>query len=435
MTEPAIRLDHVWKRFRRGYHVRTVAELVLGLPRRLALSRDEDGLHDHEFWALRDVQFEVPKGETLGIIGPNGAGKSTILKLLFNILRPERGTVQIKGRVGGLIELGAGFHPYLSGRENVFINGAILGLKQREIRQRYDSIVEFAGLADFMGMPVKNFSSGMYARLAFAIAAHAEPDVLLVDEVLAVGDTTFQLKCFDWIARRRQAGGTVILVSHEMNNLIGCDRIAYIRGGQLRALGPADKTIQQYLDETGDSRDPRAEEVGFIPGPDGKPRAEVTDVEFLGVDGKPVAQFTPGEPLVVRFHFVAHDTVDEPIFALTLFHDDARFSLQAPKGYLVHLYSGSALTDLKLDGKGSVDVQLKEGMHLPVGEYRAKSYIFEGGRLKPLYVRDGVNRIECVRTDWSDNRALIDVRQEWSPQSLRAGQPDETPSGTSVKVP
>jgi lipopolysaccharide transport system ATP-binding protein len=435
MTEPAISLDHIWKRFRRGYHVRTLAELVLGLPRRLAQGRNEDGLREHEFWALRDVKLDIPKGETLGIIGPNGAGKSTILKLLFNILRPDRGTVHVNGRVGGLIELGAGFHPYLSGRENVFINGAILGLKQREIRQRYDSIVEFAGLSEFMGMPVKNFSSGMYARLAFAIAAHAEPDVLLVDEVLAVGDTAFQLKCFDWIAKRRKSGGTVILVSHEMNNLIGCDSIAYIREGELRALGAPDKTIQQYLDETGDSRDPRADEIGFIPGADGKPRAEVTDVEFLGADGKPLKKFTPGEALTVRFHFAAHEEIPTPIFALTLFHDDARFSLQSPRNYLVHLYSGDSLSALQLAGEGSVDVHLEEGLHLPVGEYRAKAYIFEGGRLNPLYVRDGVARIECARTEWSDSRALIDVRQKWLPSSLQAKQADPTKSDTGVKAP
>jgi ABC-type polysaccharide/polyol phosphate transport system ATPase subunit len=411
MSEPAIRLNGVWKRFRRGYHVKTLAELLFTLPKRLTEKR-VDGLRPYEFWALRDVSLDVARGECIGILGPNGAGKSTTLKLLFNILRPERGEVRVAGRVGGLIELGAGFHPYLSGRENVFINGSILGMTQAEIRRKYDSIVEFAGLHDFMDMPVKNYSSGMFARLAFAVAAHAETDVLLVDEVLAVGDTAFQLKCFDWMARRRKEGGTVVLVSHEMNNMRGCDRCVYLRDGGIQALGEPGGVIEKYLADTGDKRDPRADEIGFIAGADGQPRAKVTGVEWLDGAGAPLKTFEPGAPATVRFHFLAREPVAHPIFALTLFHDDARFALQSPKQYLVHLYSSDAFAKTTLEGSGVVEVDV-EAIHLPVGSYRAKAYLFEGGRLSPLYVRDGIARIECVRPEFSDGRALVDLRQQW----------------------
>ncbi|MBX3460147.1 MAG: ABC transporter ATP-binding protein [Planctomycetes bacterium] len=410
MSEPLITLDHASKRFARGYHVKTLAELLFTLPRRLAQQR-KDGLREHEFWALRDVTLDVSSGETLGVIGANGAGKSTILKLLFNILRPDRGHVRVRGRVGGLIELGAGFHPYLTGRENVFINGSILGLKQREVRARYDSIVEFAGLSEFMDMPVKNYSSGMFARLAFAVAAHADTDVLLVDEVLAVGDTSFQLKCFDWIARKRKQGGAVVIVSHEMNNIRGCDRALYLSDGRMVALGEPLEVINRYLAESGASRDPRADDVGFVAGDDGKPIAEITSVEWLA-GGQPVACVTPGQAVSVRFGYEARSRVQDPVFALTLFHDDPRFSLTS-KGYLVHLWSSDAFAGRTLEGAGAVEVEL-EALHLPAGQYRCKAYLFEGGRLNPLYVRDGIARIECTRPDWSDERGLVDVRQRWS---------------------
>jgi ABC-type polysaccharide/polyol phosphate transport system ATPase subunit len=200
----------------------------------------------HEFWALRGVSFTLNPGDMLGVIGPNGAGKSSILKLLFKIFRPDRGTVRVNGRVTGLIELGAGFHPMLSGRENVFINGAVLGMRQRELRAKYDQIVEFAELQEFMEMPVKNYSSGMYARLAFSIAAHAEPDLLLVDEVLAVGDESFQRKCYDWVAQMRKRGCAVVLVSHNLAVVEPASHCLYLKRGIIEASGEASGVIARY---------------------------------------------------------------------------------------------------------------------------------------------------------------------------------------------
>jgi lipopolysaccharide transport system ATP-binding protein len=174
-------------------------------------------LRQKEFWAVDDVSFELKRGETLGLIGPNGAGKTTLLKMLNGIVIPDKGNIRIKGRVGALIQLGAGFHPQLTGRENIYINGAILGMGKREIDKKFDAIVEFADIGDFLDTPVKHYSSGMFVRLGFAVAVHCEPDILLVDEVLAVGDTGFQTKCFNEIGELKENGTIAILVSHNMH--------------------------------------------------------------------------------------------------------------------------------------------------------------------------------------------------------------------------
>ena len=187
-----------------------------------------------DFWALRDVSFEVYEGETFGLIGENGSGKSTMLKCLTKILRPDEGTVAVNGKVSALLELGAGFHPELSGRENVFLNGAILGLSQKELRRRFDEIVDFAGVGAFIDEPVKNYSSGMYVRLGFSVAINVDPDVLLVDEVLAVGDEAFQRKCNEKFAELRNQGKTIVLVSHGLGTVQNlCDRVAWFSHGHL----------------------------------------------------------------------------------------------------------------------------------------------------------------------------------------------------------
>jgi ABC-type polysaccharide/polyol phosphate transport system ATPase subunit len=418
MSQPAVRLDHVWKRFRRGGQVKSLAELAFGLPRAKRRRRDGDGLMEGEFWALRDVSFAVAPGEVFGIIGPNGAGKSTTLKLLSRILRPERGRAEVQDRVCGLIELGAGFHPYLSGRENVFINGAILGMKRAEIRRAYDAIVEFAGLAEFMDMPVKDYSSGMYARLGFAVAAHAEPDVLLVDEVLAVGDTAFQLKCWDWMTRRRKQGTAIVIVSHDMHTVRGCNRALYLNGGVPRAAGDAGEVVQRYMDDIGAAIGNRGSELSSSPMPDSRTpisastRADIASVEFLNRDGAPLARVQPGDALIARLHFTARDEIHEPVFALSLYHDDPRFAIHTPANYLANLFSGELFKGRSVQGPGVVEVEVPE-VHLPVGWYRARAYLYERDRMGLVAFRDNAARIECVRPEWSDGRALVDLRQHW----------------------
>lgn len=401
----------VTKRFSRQGRARTLADLALSLFRRQ--SRNAEGLLPSEFFALRDVSFGVAPGESLGIIGPNGSGKSTILKLLFRILRPDGGEVRTKGRVGGLIELGAGFHPYLSGRENVFINGAILGMTRSETRDRYGSIVEFAGLSEFMDMPVKDYSSGMYARLAFAIAAHAEPDVLLVDEVLAVGDTEFQLKCYDWMARMRRSGRAIIAVSHDMYAMAASTKCLYLDRGRVAGLGEPREVIERYLGDLAQGRRDPVPESSFVKTSEGKPRAEIASIELLDDQGRAVTELSHGDNLTIRFHFNVNDEVESPIFALSLFHDDPRIPLSLPRHYLFHVFSGDAFKGTMLRGKGAVQVAVPD-VRLPVGSYRGKIYLFEGDGVSPLFVQDGACRVDVPRLGWSDGRALLDHRQTWS---------------------
>ncbi len=200
-----------------------------------------------EFWAVRDVSFEVKRGETLGIIGHNGAGKSTILKLLANITTPTSGEISINGRLSALIEVGSGFHPELTGRENIYLNGSILGMRRREITEKLVRIVDFAGIQQFLDTPVKRFSSGMYVRLGFSIAAHLDPDILLLDEVLAVGDASFQSKCLQRISELKQAGTTIVFISHDLGAVERvCDRVLLMKGGRIVKSGSAREVINAY---------------------------------------------------------------------------------------------------------------------------------------------------------------------------------------------
>lgn len=408
MTEPAIELKGVCKRFRKGYHVSTLAEIILSAPKRL-LSGRKTGLTDKEFWALKNIDLTVAKGETLGIIGHNGAGKSTMLKLLFNILRPDRGTLTMHGRVGGLIELGAGFHPYLTGRENVFINGAILGMKRKDIRKAYDAIVDFSELAEFMEMPVKNYSSGMYARLAFSIAAHAKPDVLLVDEVLAVGDLAFQNKCYDWLGRMRREGTTVVMVSHNMFSIAGADRVMHLSGGECVETGEPRAVIDHYL-ESSKKRSADVNERATVEGPDGQPRALISKLEVLDESGQPVTEINAGDSLRMRFHYDFSDAIDQPILSLTFIPDDARYPLVASL-YVLNVFSADLLGN-SVKGSGIVEVAVKD-IHVPVGMYRLKTYVFERFSTSTVFMEDGAGTIEMLFSENSDGRSIMNVQQDW----------------------
>ncbi len=242
-----IKVEGVSKKFCRSlgrsikYGVRDVARDLVGL------SSKPGELREGEFWAVDDVSFELKKGETLGIIGPNGAGKTTVLKMLNGIFMPDKGKVEVRGRAGVLIAIGAGFHPMLTGRENIYVNGAILGMSKKEINKKYDSIVDFADIGDFLDSPVKYYSSGMYVRLGFAIAIHCEPDILLVDEVLAVGDVGFRAKCYNKIAEL-QNNCTVVIVSHDMPTIARISsKCMLLNNAQPIFLGATEKAIQRYF--------------------------------------------------------------------------------------------------------------------------------------------------------------------------------------------
>ncbi|MCS6551211.1 ABC transporter ATP-binding protein [Curtobacterium flaccumfaciens] len=231
-------VEHVSKRFRM-YHERndSLKSMVM---------RGKKSVHE-DFWALKDVSFEVPHGTTFGLIGKNGSGKSTLLKCLAKILWPEEGSITARGKQASLLEVGSGFHPELSGRENVFLNGSILGMSRKEVARKFDEIVSFSGVGHFIDQPVKNYSSGMYVRLGFSVAVAVTPDILVVDEVLAVGDATFQKRCREKFKEMKQDGRTVILVSHSMSTVKDmCDEVAWLNQGELKMIGKTDEIAKAY---------------------------------------------------------------------------------------------------------------------------------------------------------------------------------------------
>lgn len=306
-----IEFENVRKAYRRQYGRDSLRDAI---PELLGRVVGRDGQDNKDLlWALNDVSFEVKEGETLGLIGPNGAGKTTVLKLLSRITWPTSGRVAVKGRVAALIQLGAGFHPDLSGRENIYLNGAILGLKRREIEERFESIVEFAELGEFIDMPVKRYSSGMYVRLGFSVAAHVDPDVLLIDEVLAVGDHMFKDKCVQRVNQFRDSGKTMVIVSHnkEMIQKL-CGRTIFLHKGKVVYQGDTQEALDLY--HTGFAGEAlRAESGKKAPADTGR-EMEIGRVELLDGDGQLRNSFLTAEPMVVRIHFRANAPVDNPVF-------------------------------------------------------------------------------------------------------------------------
>ena len=291
------------------------------------LTRDVIGLHGpshrlrtHEFWAVNEVSVQVQRGECLGLVGANGAGKSTLLKMLHGMIRPDKGRIRIRGRTAPLIEVGAGFHPQLTGRENIYVNAAILGLSKAETDQVFDAIVDFADLGDFIDSPVKFYSSGMYVRLGFSVAVHVDPDVLLVDEVLSVGDVRFQSKCFNRVAEMRSAGATMIFVSHNMHHLSSfCDRVLYLKNGQSRVIGEPGEALAAY---TGDMMEDRkrelAKDVADWSEVNGTGRMVITGVSFLNDVGEEVTAIRSGDPLTVRVGYRSDSGIENPLLDIAV---------------------------------------------------------------------------------------------------------------------
>ncbi len=290
--EPAIAVDRVSKRFRL-YHERN--DSIKATIMRGRRARYE------EFWAIDDVSFDIKEGETFGIIGENGSGKSTMLKCMARILRPDKGAVRVNGKVSALLELGAGFHPELSGRENVYLNGSILGLSKRQLDDKFDEIVEFAGLEKFIDQPVKNYSSGMYVRLGFSVAINVNPDVLLVDEVLAVGDEVFQRRCAEKFSQMQDAGKTIVIVSHAMGSVRSmCDRLAWMDHGKLKMVGPSTEVIDEYLGTVHVEQLQTAETKGLRWG-DG--RAKLDAIELVDAKGRKIERVKTGDSATIRLRY------------------------------------------------------------------------------------------------------------------------------------
>jgi ABC-2 type transport system ATP-binding protein len=356
-----------------------------------------------DFWALKDVSFEVYEGETFGLIGENGSGKSTMLKCLTKILRPNEGTVNVNGKVSALLELGAGFHPELTGRENVFLNGAILGLSQKELKRRFDDIVEFAGVGAFIDEPVKNYSSGMYVRLGFSVAINVDPDVLLVDEVLAVGDEGFQRKCNEKFAEMRQHGKTIVLVSHGLGvvqNL--CHRVAWFSHGHLMKVGRPREVIEAYTDTV--HLDRHVDDGGHSRWGSGEGR--IIGVELLDRGGRAVDRIHTGEGVTLRLHYQMEAPIERPVFGL---------SIRTVDGFEV-----SALTNRDVDcvpdalsGGGYVDVTF-EHMRLLPGTYDLTASLTDYTALQAYDVRADVLRFDVERGGDRQAGGVVALGGLWS---------------------
>jgi ABC-type polysaccharide/polyol phosphate transport system ATPase subunit len=350
-----------------------------------------------EFWALRDVSFAVERGQTLGIIGHNGAGKSTMLKLLASITSPTTGRIAINGRLSALIEVGSGFHPELTGRENIFLNGAILGMRRKEIAAKLDSIVEFAGVRQFLDVPVKRFSSGMYVRLGFSIAAHLDPDILLLDEVLAVGDAAFQEKCLARIEDLKRAGTTILFISHDLGAVHRvCDRAILLRRGNIVADGDPLDVIEEYRHHAA----PRVARTVME-----DPATQLsTSLHFLPGEDRRQDFARTGAPLAVRVEYSLRSSLKDVVFEVLLYTPD--------KTVIAQLSTEDSDEPVKIGpGRGAVEFRCAELGLLP-GLFYADVKVRVKGAPDALHLHDraGALRVEPGK----QAKGLFFQPHEWS---------------------
>ncbi|MGZ4759885.1 MAG: ABC transporter ATP-binding protein [Acidimicrobiales bacterium] len=373
----AVSVEHVSKMFRL-YHDRNQS-LKAAVMRR-GRARYE------EFQALDDVSLEVPAGTTFGLIGENGSGKSTLLKCMARILRPESGTISVNGKISALLELGAGFHPELSGKENIYLNGAILGLGSKDIDRKYDEIVEFAGLEKFIDTPVKNYSSGMYVRLGFSVAINVDPDVLLVDEVLAVGDEEFQRRCNEKFAELRAQNKTIVVVSHGLGLMRTiCDELAWLEHGKIRLVGPSGEVVDKYLAEVQTDRQTEGDSEGHG-ARWGSGEARITDIELLDDQGRPVNRLHTGEAVTIRIRYHAEQAIERPVFGLAIYNLEG-ILVTGPNT------REAGLVPDKIDGDGVIDLTIDRLMLLP-GTYDISASLYDYAIVHPFDFRQRAVRFD-----------------------------------------
>lgn len=407
-----IAADQVSKRYRISQlGAKSIREEFVRAGQRL-LAR-KTAAEKEDFYALRDVNFEVEQGEAVGFIGPNGSGKSTILKLLARIIYPTHGKIVVRGSVASLIEVGAGFHPELTGRENIFLYGSIMGMKRAEVRAKFDCMVEFAELQRFIDTPVKRYSSGMYVRLGFAVAAHINPHVLLVDEVLAVGDASFQSKCQQRIEDLRRNGMTIVFVSHDMVAVERlCNRVFFLQKGKICAEGDPHPVISEYYSTVFLKQE--AEEHGsrLADQDESSQTAEILSVRFLDRDGAAVDAIATGRPMVAQIEFQTYRAVEDPVFELFFYSADDR----------LHCHYSTALSGERIpmvQGRGVIEIECDE-LGLTPGIFRIDAQVLRRG--------------EAVPYDWKPRQYLLKVLPGkkvrgmfYSPHRWRLLPPSETP--------
>jgi lipopolysaccharide transport system ATP-binding protein len=405
MASAAIRVDKAGKKFSKS-----LRQMMLYGARDLLLAPmgcgdDPCALRPGEFWAVDDVSFTLERGASLGIIGANGSGKTTLLRMLNGIFMPDKGVIEINGKVGGLIHVGAGFHPMLTGRENIYVNGAILGMSAREIDRKFRSIVDFADIGDFLDSPVKQYSSGMYVRLGFAVAVHSDPDILLVDEVLAVGDRDFSLKCYSKMKEIRARGTTVVLVSH--NEYVIRERTEqclYLQGGRPRAFGPSEAMISLYIKD-GLERKALARKAELAAGATSPARKiEILEVTFLASDGRAVEGLDSGEPFAASVRFRASARVEDPFFSVNFYTDNG----------LVYA-ANSAYEGVRFEalapGEGRITLRLPR-LDLPTETYYVSVIAGQGPECDPLEMQHFAYTFVVARA--KDARGLLRLPCTWA---------------------
>lgn len=412
---PLIELRNVSKRFKmHREQQRSLQDLFIRFFRRRKKERQS-------FWPLQDVSFTVEAGDSFGIIGPNGSGKSTLLKLITGILDPTSGEMVVNGRVSSLLELGAGFHPDLTGRENIFLNGSIYGLSRRQMNERLDDIIEFAELGNFIDIPVKHYSSGMYVRLGFAVAIHTDPDLLLVDEVLAVGDESFQKKCLDSIHRFRMEGGTLLLVSHDLGTIQSlCNRAIWFEQGKIQAEGHPTDVVMEYLNQVAKREEAKSTTIDPADIADkqrwGNRRVEITGVEFCDEKGEARSVFVTGGTMELRIHYRAQERIEDPVFGLAIHHKNGAhvcgpntdFSgLQIPhvegEGWISYRIPSLPL----LEGGYTVSVTAINRLNTEVYDFHDRVYSF---RIYPGQTREQYGLV-TLDGDWNvgPNGQMVEV--------------------------
>lgn len=415
MTTSAIEVQGVWKEYVIGQAGRgneNLREMIHRLAHAPFRRQTADAGEEQKIWALRDVSFRVEQGEVLGIIGANGAGKSTLLKILSRVTEPTRGRIRIHGRVSSLLEVGTGFHPELSGRENVFLNGAIIGMRRSEVQRKFDEIVDFSGVERFLDTPVKHYSSGMRVRLAFAVAAHLEPEVLILDEVLSVGDAAFQKKSLDRMSRIVAGGRTVILVGHNTSVMRGvCRRVMVLKQGALDYLGDANSAVDRYLAAAVPSIPLRADTTMLARPPEAAASAAARIVRAEIKIPPPHSALFEGDAIEVEFDVAVHAPIEGVVLGWALQRDELRvFESRSIESYgpLPRLEPGqyrfsSTVSDLSLCA-GDYKISLGFGDANLVLDYLPEVISF---KILPRC---------AVESRWYEQKSgLISVKGIWSP--------------------
>jgi lipopolysaccharide transport system ATP-binding protein len=406
--ENAIEFNQVWKKYKRGEKLNSLRDTIPNLFRQIA---QKEELKEQEFWVTKNVSFNIKKGEVVGIMGPNGAGKSTILKLLSRIIVPNRGSMSIQGRLSALIEVTAGFHGDLTGRENVYLNGTILGMKKKEIDERFDNIVEFSGISEFIDTPVKRYSSGMFSRLGFSVAAHMNPDVLLVDEVLSVGDISFQAKCSEKIRELLKTGATIVLVSHNLSLVQSlCKRIILLNKGEVLKDGPTDLVIPFYENlvfkkQEEDLQKKVSSSSDYKVKVKTEAAIELTQCRIANEKNEEKDVFQSSDDIHLRMDYNAAQKIDEPVFGVEIIRADGVICCVArtkDHGFSVG----------QVDGKGAIGVHLGR-MNLGPGIYMLKLTVWDKDLIHPFTIRyNDVLRIEAEGCN-IDSAAVFLPNAQW----------------------